>query len=104
MGARLWVALCMPDHLHMMVEGGASNADLWSLVVKFKQRTGWFFTRNKVKGRWQKDFYDHILRDEDDLENQARYILNNPVRSGLVDHWLEYPHKLSTVLDLTKRF
>jgi len=39
---------------------------------------------------WQPSFYDHVLRNDEDLPAVARYILNNPVRKGLVDHYTEY--------------
>ena len=102
--ARIWVALCMPDHIHMLLEGSSPEADLWALIVRFKQQTGYLLYRRGLTARWQKDFYDHLLRDEEDQENQALYILNNPVRGGLAENWIQYPHKTSTVLDLTLPF
>ena len=33
---------------------------------------------------WQKRFWDHIIRDERDLENHLHYIRYNPVKHGLV--------------------
>jgi hypothetical protein len=41
---------------------------------------------------WQKSFYDHGLRSEEDLKGIARYIVANPLRAGLVEHIGEYPH------------
>jgi 5-methyltetrahydrofolate--homocysteine methyltransferase len=35
---------------------------------------------------WQKESYDHIIRDADDYWNQRAYILRNPRAAGL-DHW-----------------
>jgi putative transposase len=66
----------------------------------FKQKTGFLFSQAGCGIVWQKDFYDHIIRDEQDLTNHIRYILLNPVRKGLVSSWREYPHKGSTVYDL----
>ena len=34
---------------------------------------------------WQRSFHDHGLRREESLERVALHILENPVRSGLVD-------------------
>ena len=51
---------------------------------------------NQVLGRegqfWQRESYDHIVRDRDEQLRIRRYILNNPVRAGLVDHWTEWPY------------
>jgi hypothetical protein len=40
---------------------------------------------------WQPGFYDHRLRDGEDLEHQARYLLFNPVRRGLAARPEDYP-------------
>jgi len=41
---------------------------------------------------WQKRCYDHILRTNEDVRKSGEYILNNPVRRGLVEDWHEYPY------------
>ena len=81
----------MPEHLHVMIQGQADDSDAWQAMVDFKQRSGYWFWVNCCITRWQKDFYDHIVRKSEDLGAQVRYILENPVRRGLVKHWWEYP-------------
>jgi hypothetical protein len=44
---------------------------------------------------WQKSYHDHILRKEEAVADVVRYILENPVRAGLVDSIGEYPHAWS---------
>jgi REP element-mobilizing transposase RayT len=50
---------------------------------------------NKVLGRngrfWQPESYDHVVRDGAELERIRRYVLNNPVKAGLVNSWEEWP-------------
>ena len=41
---------------------------------------------------WQPGFYDHRLRNEHDLQRQARYIIENPVRAGLAGYAEGYPY------------
>ena len=48
---------------------------------------------NKTDVKWQKDFYDHILKKHEDIAVQVRYILDNPIRKGLVSSWQGYPFK-----------
>ncbi len=36
---------------------------------------------------WQHESYDHFVRDEKDLGRIIHYILNNPVKAGLVRDW-----------------
>jgi len=59
---------------------------------EFKQRAGWWLRQNKPDCRWQKDFYDHIVRRDEDLGAQVRYIAGNPVRRELVSDWRQWPH------------
>ena len=96
------VHLFMPDHCHITIEGCSEEADLWNCIVDFKQRSGFWLAKQKCghglqpRIRWQKDFYDHILRKDEDVEKHVMYILNNPVRKGIVEDWRDYPYKGST--------
>ncbi|GIV61894.1 MAG: hypothetical protein KatS3mg044_0760 [Rhodothermaceae bacterium] len=90
-----------------MLHGLDHQADLWQAVVSFKQYTGYWFASQGFPFRWQKGFYDHILRSDEDWKKQVRYIANNPVRAGIVEGWDQYPftgaigYDLLTVLDHT---
>jgi putative transposase len=94
------IYLFMPDHLHIVLRGASDESDAYRGMRSFKQKTGYLFSKAGLGIVWQKDFYDHILRTEDDLSNHLRYILNNPVRKGLARTWKEYPLKGSSVIDL----
>ncbi len=48
---------------------------------------------NKPGKRWKKDFYDHVIRTNEDIVTQVKCILDNPVRKGLVLSWQGYPFK-----------
>ena len=39
---------------------------------------------------WQSESYDHVVRDDRELERIIRYILGNPVKAGLVRDWHEW--------------
>ncbi|MGC1377865.1 MAG: transposase [Anaerolineales bacterium] len=39
---------------------------------------------------WQHESYDHVIRDQQEYERIIRYILNNPVKAGLVENWEEW--------------
>ena len=77
----------MPDHLHWLMQLGY-NRELESVVRSVKalssKRTG--------QRLWQKGFYDHALRREEDLKNVARYLVANPLRTEIVDNLNDYPH------------
>jgi REP-associated tyrosine transposase len=43
------------------------------------------------KGRvWQPESFDHVLRSSEGLDAKIQYILENPLRSGLVGSWADY--------------
>ena len=86
------LAYCfMPDHLHLLVEGGAGS-DLPKFVKDFRQRTGYAHRLASGEALWQKSCYDHVLRHEEDVREAARYVLGNPVRAGLVLAAGDYPY------------
>jgi REP element-mobilizing transposase RayT len=83
----------MPDHQHLIVTGVRSDSDIMKAILRYKQKTGFWMSANIPGMKWQKDFYDHIIRTNKDIATQVRYILENPVRKGLVSSWEEYPFK-----------
>jgi REP element-mobilizing transposase RayT len=50
---------------------------------------------NKVLNRtgafWEEESYDHEIKDGEEFGRVVRYVLNNPVKAGLVNHWSEWP-------------
>ena len=86
--AQIWAYCFMPDHLHILIETENSQA----FTKLFKQMTGYYFKQQTGKTLWQKSFYDHILRRDEDLVGATAYLLNNPVRAGLVKNYLDYHH------------
>lgn len=85
-----WVL--MPDHLHWLVE--LRRGVLGTGMQAFKSRSARAINQaGGGQGRvWQPGFYDHRIRSETDLQWQARYIIENPVRAGLALRPGEYPH------------
>ena len=83
----------MPDHLHIIVTGTQHEVNIIRFVKEYKQKTGFWMSKNKLGVSWQKSFFDHIIRKDEDLMAVIRYILDNPVRKGLVRDWRDYPFK-----------
>ncbi|MBI2907501.1 MAG: transposase [Chloroflexi bacterium] len=90
----------MPDHVHIVL-GPSETCDIITFVGQFKnlaQRAAW---SQGVRGAfWQKRFWDHFLRVEEDLQPEVEYVLNNPVRRKMVENWKEYPFCGSLEFDL----
>jgi len=85
-GYQLLSYCLMPDHVHILVQATESPKDLRRFIRGFKS----FSTKSVGKNLWQRSFYEHILRREENLVDVARYILNNPVRKGLVEEYKQY--------------
>jgi REP element-mobilizing transposase RayT len=85
-----WVV--MPDHMHWLFEL-KDKMGLPSVIKQLKARSA--LAVNALLKRhgtlWQKGFYDHAIREEDDIRGIARYIIANPLRAGLVKHIGDYP-------------
>jgi len=85
-----WVV--MPDHLHWLFQLGETKS-LSNVIKDLKGRTAIELNAHlKHKGTiWQRGFYDHGLRKEEDIKKIARYIVANPLRAGLVEQIADYP-------------
>lgn len=74
----------MPNHLHMIAEisGGKSGTPCPtnSALSKFVGTLKRFINAEAKENIWQKSFYDHIVRDDEDLFTKIQYIENNPAK------------------------
>ena len=57
-----------------------------------KESSGRAYPRRMKCPLWQEGYYDRVLRQEEDVRHVARYIIENPVRAGLVVHPSVYPY------------
>jgi REP element-mobilizing transposase RayT len=88
-----YLAYClMPDHAHALVEGLTPEADLRTFVKSAKESSGRAYFRRHQRALWQEGYYEHVLRADEDARQVARYILENPIRAGLVANPLDYPY------------
>ena len=77
--------LLMPDHLHG--------------IIAFPREPGMKITVNDWKKYlarnhgvdWQRDFFDHRLRNHHELDEKTSYVLMNPVRWGLCERREDWP-------------
>jgi len=91
---RLYCYCIMPDHLHMLLSlSDIYHKRLQDWVSAFKRYTSrTTYELYGIKPLWQRNFYDHIVRKEEPLLKIAEYIVNNPVRKGMVEEWEQYQH------------
>ena len=78
----------MPDHFHgiIQIQGAHAGAPLREIVRWFKTMTTNEYIRNAKengwiafdKRLWQRNYYEHIIRDEESLREIREYIVGNP--------------------------
>ena len=77
----------MPDHLHALISFNTHEYSMSSIIRSFK---GYLAKEQQID--WQKNYFDHRLRNDAALEEKAQYIRLNPVRAGLVEQATEWPY------------
>ena len=80
----------MPDHGHFLLTGRHRESDILAIVRAWKQATGFWYSSTRHRRLWQGNFWDWVLRDDDDALTVASYIVSNPIRSKLVPTLDEY--------------
>ncbi len=100
---RLMAYCLMPDHLHLLVSPSEGARPVPQYVQAFKSLCTRAFWASYGEGKlWQRGFYDHIVRKEENLIEIAKYILYNPVRKWLSDAPEDYRFSgISDDFDLT---
>jgi len=80
----------MSDHLHMIWAGVKVDADQRLAAQFFRKHSNPLLAPR----RWQKQPYDHLLREEERKQSAVQkvchYIIENPVRAALVEAWQDY--------------
>lgn len=90
---RVYAWCLMPDHLHLLVQPLDDGTTVSRFVQGFKSMTTRLYWKLGGAGKlWQRGFYDHILRDDEDPTTVGEYILNNPLRKELVESAEKYPY------------
>jgi putative transposase len=91
-----FAAVLLPDHLHCiwtLPSGDADFSTRWR-QIKGTFTRGWLAAggdeiavsagkrRKAARGVWHQRFWEHVVRNEDDLRQHAEYIFYNPVKHG----------------------
>jgi tRNA threonylcarbamoyl adenosine modification protein (Sua5/YciO/YrdC/YwlC family) len=79
------IAWCiMPNHVHVIVRPMPKHT-LSEILHTWKSFTAQHANRllHREGKFWQPESYDHLIRNEQNLRNQVRYLLENPKKAGL---------------------
>ena len=77
----------LPNVITEGIEGsplprGSKPASLGAIMAQFKSRvTKWLWKIPSLKGTpiWQRNYYEHVIRNEKDLKNKTDYVEANPM-------------------------
>jgi putative transposase len=92
----------LPDHLHAfwtLPDGDRDFSTRWRLIKST-------FSRNlaagepvsasraakRERGIWQRRYWEHTIRDEDDFGRHIDYVHINPLKHGLVERVRDWPY------------
>lgn len=98
---RMDAVVILPDHLHVIwtfPDGDVDYSLRWRLI---KYRFSLSMPRpggnnrsaqkRREKGVWQRRFWEHLVRDEDDFLRHMDYVHFNPVKHGYVSRPVDWP-------------
>ncbi len=87
--AGLLVYCVMPDQVHAVIS--IAELDLIAIVRDFKSYTTRLWKQRTGQVHlWQGSFHDHGVRRSERMDDLVRYVLENPVKAGLVTDWKDY--------------
>jgi len=93
----------LPGHCHAiwtLPPGDARYSERWRrMKARFSHAVGrehravrQSLTRRREAGVWQRRFWEHVIRDEEDFTRHLAYCWSDPVRHGLVEKAADWPH------------
>jgi len=87
----------MPDHVHLILTPLIDEAQrrvmpLFEIMRAIKGASA--HRINRQLGHqgtvWQEESFDRVLRSSENVDAKIQYVLENPIRKGLVADWRKY--------------
>jgi len=88
----------LPDHVHALWTLPPHDVKFgmrWMLIKQgFTKRLSGLPMRGTKGERllWQRRYWEHLIRNDEDFANHVDYIHFNPVKHGLVERAMDWPH------------
>ena len=92
----------MPDHLHTIMTLPADDNDYpkrWMLIkagfsrqIPKTEQINKSRASKRERGIWQRRYWEHLIRDDNDYQAHVNYIHYNPVKHGYVKQANHWPH------------
>ena len=91
-GCTIHKYVVMPNHVHILLEimpvsetGGHRGPSLHKIIGQLKSYT----THQYGQKLWQRSYYDHVIRGQQDYQDIWNYIDTNPLSWQLDEHYCE---------------
>ena len=92
----LLAAVVMPDHVHLILIPLIDQPKGCVVPLEWITRSIKGYSARQINAQagrrgqvWQDESFDHVIR-KGDFDNKLEYLLQNPVRKGIVGRWEEY--------------
>ncbi|OSI15911.1 hypothetical protein BWD09_07915 [Neisseria dentiae] len=92
----------LPDHVHMLITLPENQSDCAPIVANLKAGfsrrlpNDEFVSNSRLakreRGIWQRRYWEHTIRNQQDFANHMDYIHYNPVKHGCVDAVKDWPY------------
>ena len=92
----------LPDHLHCVWRLPPADDDYptrWRLIkagfsrlIEPGERVSDSRRRKGERGIWQRRYWEHVIRDDQDLYRHLDYIHHNPVKHGYAKRAIDWPY------------
>ena len=84
----------LDDHFHWIITPVGQNfsAIMQSIKLRFVHRYKKAIGKKEQATLWQRRFWDHVIRNDEDLHRHMDYIHYNPVKHGLVKQVSQWPY------------
>lgn len=90
-----WKPICysiMPNHVHLMAHRIQHVQDTLKRHKSFTAKQLNQIVPERTGGQvWQRETFDHYLRNRSQCAQKVLYVLLNPVKAGLCNRWWEHP-------------
>lgn len=89
------IAYCiMPNHVHLVFTLREQSRSVDKIMQSIKRYSAQQINKllKRTGSLWQAESYDHVVRDENELYRIIGYVINNPVKAGLVEDWKEWKY------------
>ncbi|MCK5529451.1 MAG: transposase [Kiritimatiellae bacterium] len=95
---KIYAAVIMPSHIHMLIRNKGGHSDSLNEDIGKVKRFSATRINSLLEMRgnfWQSENFDHWCRSPESFDKHYAYIINNPVKAGLVKYADDWPWQIN---------